>query len=104
MSDADNTYKGPTVLQDGTILIRGKIINTEGEFYKVKLVFTPEEDNYNVENAYIINAYTSGKMKKNKIKVLEWDTVDIEISSADKNNLSNRDPKLKGRIIFRYKT
>ncbi len=53
-------------------------------FYKVKLN----------ENEHIIIAYASGKIRKNKIKIIEGDNVSIEISPYDLT---------KGRITFRTK-
>ncbi len=47
-----------------------------------------------LENSHIITAQISGKMRKNRIKVLAGDKVTVAISPYDLN---------KGRIIFRYK-
>lgn len=46
------------------------------------------------DNNHVILAYLSGKMKQNKIKVIQGDTVDLEISVYDPN---------RGRVIFRQK-
>ena len=51
--------------------------------YKVKL-----------DNGHTVMAYASGKMKKNKIRVLMGDKVKVEISPYDLT---------KGRVTFRYK-
>lgn len=46
------------------------------------------------DNNHVILAYLSGKMKQNKIKVIQGDTVDLEVSVYDPN---------RGRVIFRQK-
>lgn len=45
------------------------------------------------ENGHKLIAYTSGKMKKNHIRILAGDKVTLELSPYDLN---------KGRIIFRH--
>ena len=47
-----------------------------------------------LENDHIILGHTAGKMRKNRIRVLEGDTVVVEITPYDLT---------KGRIIFREK-
>lgn len=47
-----------------------------------------------LENDHIILAHTSGKMRKNRIRVLVGDTVTIEMTPYDLT---------KGRITFRQK-
>jgi translation initiation factor IF-1 len=47
-----------------------------------------------LENGAIVDAYPAGKMRINKIKIIEGDKVKIEISPYDLT---------KGRITFRYK-
>ncbi len=42
----------------------------------------------------IVNGYMSGSMRKNYIKVIVWDVVNIELSPYDLS---------KGRIVFRKK-
>jgi len=54
-----------------------------GQMYKVLL-----------ENGHNILAYASGKIKKNKIKILTNDKVDVDISPYDLT---------KGRITFRHR-
>jgi translation initiation factor IF-1 len=46
-----------------------------------------------LENGHKLIAYTSGKMKKNHIRILAGDKVTLELSPYDLN---------KGRIIFRH--
>jgi translation initiation factor IF-1 len=47
-----------------------------------------------LENEHEILAYTSGKMRKHRIRVLVGDQVNVEMTPYDLT---------KGRIIFRYK-
>lgn len=47
-----------------------------------------------LENGHTVLAYSAGKMKKNRIRVLEGDKVRIEMTPYDLS---------KGRITFRYK-
>ena len=47
-----------------------------------------------LSNGHVITAYLSGKLYKNNIKVLEGDTVKVEISPYDLTN---------GRITWRSK-
>lgn len=47
-----------------------------------------------LENDHIILAHTSGKMRKNRIRVLAGDTVTVEMTPYDLT---------KGRITFRQK-
>ncbi|MHA1539670.1 MAG: translation initiation factor IF-1 [Alphaproteobacteria bacterium] len=46
------------------------------------------------ENGHTILAHTSGRMRKNRIRVLVGDKVDIEMTPYDLS---------KGRLIYRYK-
>ena len=45
-----------------------------------------------LENGHTVTAHTAGKLRKNRIRILQSDTVTVEISSYDLS---------KGRIIFR---
>lgn len=47
-----------------------------------------------LENDFLIIGHISGKMRKNNIKVLVGDAVDVEMTPYDMT---------KGRISFRYK-
>jgi translation initiation factor IF-1 len=47
-----------------------------------------------LENGHVILAHTSGKMKKNRIRVLVGDKVNVEMTAYDFT---------KGRITFRSK-
>jgi len=48
-----------------------------------------------LENGHTVIAYASGRMKKNKIRVLMGDSVKVEISPYDLT---------KGRVTFRSKS
>ena len=45
-----------------------------------------------LENGHIVTAHTAGKLRKNRIRVLQGDRVRLEVSPYDLS---------KGRIIFR---
>ncbi|MFZ4761721.1 MAG: translation initiation factor IF-1 [Alphaproteobacteria bacterium] len=47
-----------------------------------------------LDNNHVILAHTSGKMRKNRIRVLVGDRVNVEMTPYDLS---------KGRITFRYK-
>jgi len=47
-----------------------------------------------LDNGHQLVAYTAGKMKKNRIKILAGDRVTVEVSPYDLE---------KGRLIFRHK-
>ncbi len=47
-----------------------------------------------LENDHVILGHSSGKMRKNRIRVLEGDKVKVEMTPYDLE---------KGRITFRYK-
>ncbi|MCS6931084.1 MAG: translation initiation factor IF-1 [Acetobacteraceae bacterium] len=47
-----------------------------------------------LDNDHIVLAHTSGKMRKNRIRVLAGDRVNVEMTPYDLT---------KGRITFRYK-
>lgn len=47
-----------------------------------------------LDNGHTILGHSSGKMRKNRIRVLEGDKVSVEMTPYDLT---------KGRIIFRYK-
>ena len=48
-----------------------------------------------LENNHEVLAHTSGKIRKNRIRVLVGDKVDVEMTPYDLT---------KGRIVFRHKT
>ena len=45
-----------------------------------------------LENGHVVTAHTSGKLRKNRIRVLQGDNVTVEMTPYDLT---------KGRIIFR---
>lgn len=47
-----------------------------------------------LENGHMILAHTSGRMRKNRIRVLQGDKVTVEMTPYDLT---------KGRVIFRHK-
>ena len=46
-----------------------------------------------LENNHIVTAHAAGKLRKNRIRVLQGDNVTVEVSPYDLQ---------KGRIIFRF--
>lgn len=70
--------------KEEAITFTGTVIDSmPGAMFKVKL-----------ENEHIVIGIASGKIRKNKIRILAGDKVDIEMSPYDLS---------KGRITFRYK-
>ena len=47
-----------------------------------------------LENGHVVTAHTAGKLRKNRIRVLQGDNVTVEMTPYDLT---------KGRITFRYK-
>lgn len=70
---------------------KNDVIETEGEVVEVL-----RNANFKVKltNGFIITAYISGKLYMNNIKILQGDTVKVEMSPYDLT---------KGRIIWRLK-
>ena len=72
-----------TLINDDKIKVTGKIVDIlPGEKFKISVS----------DNMEVIG-YLSGRMKKNHIKILLDDVVDVELSVYDLS---------KGRIIYRY--
>lgn len=70
--------------QDDVIQMRGEILeNLPNAMFRVKL-----------ENDHIVLGHVSGKIRKNFIRILPGDKVDVDISPYDMT---------KGRITFRHK-
>ena len=71
---------------------------TKGEILEFEGVITELLPNANfkvkLDNGHIVLAHTAGKMRKNRIRVLVGDKVQVEVSPYDLT---------KGRIIFRFK-
>ncbi len=65
-----------------TLEFKGKVIDLlPNAMFRVRL-----------ENDHVIIAHTAGKLRKNRIRVLQGDSVTVEVSPYDIT---------KGRIIFR---
>ena len=72
--------------KEEAIMFRGKVTEVlPGSKYRVQI-----ENNED----HIVLAYLSGKMKQNRIHVIEGDSVEVEISPYDIS---------QGRIRFRHK-
>ena len=46
-----------------------------------------------LENGHVVTAHTAGKLRKNRIRVLQGDNVTVEVTPYDLT---------KGRIVFRF--
>ena len=46
-----------------------------------------------LENGHVVTAHTAGKLRKNRIRVLQGDNVTVEVTPYDLT---------KGRIIYRF--
>ena len=55
-----------------------------------------------LENGVSVQAYSAGNMVKNNIKVLQADTVDLEMDKTEVQNLSKQGYLPKARVVFRY--
>jgi len=70
--------------KEETIKIRGKVIDVlPNALFKIE-----------VENGHVMIGHISGKVRKNNIKILVNDEVDVEVSAYDLS---------KCRITYRYK-
>jgi translation initiation factor IF-1 len=72
-------------------MAKQELINLKG---KVLEVLPAQMYRVELENKHKVTAYASGKIKKNKIKILQGDSVEVEISPYDLT---------KGRITYRYR-
>lgn len=73
------------VPKDEAIELEGEVVSIiGGGKYRVKLD----------DNEMEINAYAAGKIRKNNIKIIEWDRVKVELNEVDPT---------QGRIIYRFK-
>lgn len=79
-------------------MIGGKQLMAKEEAIEMEGVVIESLPNTNfkvkLDNAHIINAHISGKMRKNYIRILLGDRVTVQLTPYDLN---------KGRIIFRNK-
>ena len=72
--------------KEDVITLQGVVVETlQGSIFKVKLIDNPDT---------IITAHISGKIRKNKIKILKGDSVEVEMTAYDLT---------KGRISKRLK-
>ena len=60
---------------------------------KVKTLLKNAMFEVELENGHTITAHASGKLRKNRIRVLQGDNVTVEVTPYD---------LIKGRIIFRF--
>ena len=60
---------------------------------KVKTLLKNAMFEVELENGHTITAHASGKLRKNRIRVLQGDNVTVEVTPYDLT---------KGRIIFRF--
>ncbi|MFN6956630.1 MAG: translation initiation factor IF-1 [Acetobacteraceae bacterium] len=75
---------GPGVSKDDVIEFSGQVLELlPNAMFRVKL-----------DNDHVVLAHTSGKMRKNRIRVLAGDRVTVELTPYDLT---------KGRITFRHK-
>lgn len=72
-------------------MAKEEVLNYTG---KVTEVLPSQMYRVKLDNGHDITAYASGKIKKNKIKILQGDTVEVAISPYDLT---------KGRITYRLK-
>ncbi len=76
--------KKENMSKENVIEVEGKVIDTlPNAMFKVEL-----------ENGHKVLAHISGRMRKNFIRILEGDRVQVELSPYDLN---------RGRIVFRFK-
>ena len=68
---------------------KGDVIEVTG---KVLKVLTRGELKVELENKHTVTAYVSGKIRMNKIRILEGDTVVVELSPYDLT---------RGRVTYR---
>ena len=70
--------------KEETIMVKGRVIDVlPNARFKVEM-----------ENGHVLLGHISGKVRKNNIKILVNDLVDVEVSAYDLS---------KGRITYRYK-
>ena len=60
---------------------------------KVKTLLKNAMFEVELENGHTVTAHAAGKLRKNRIRVLQGDNVTVEVTPYDLT---------KGRIIFRY--
>ena len=71
------------MVKEQVLEFKGKILKSlPNAMFRVKL-----------ENNHIVTAHTAGKLRKNRIRVLQGDNVTVEVTPYDLT---------KGRITFRF--
>lgn len=70
--------------KEETIMVKGRVID----------VLPNARFRIEMENGHVLLGHISGKVRKNNIKILVNDLVDVEVSAYDLS---------KGRITYRYK-
>ncbi len=84
MVRAREIINGPRMAKEETLEFPGAVVELlPNATFRVKL-----------ENGHEIIAHTAGKMRKNRIRVLAGDKVQVEMTPYDLT---------KGRIIYRFK-
>ena len=92
MNNKKTAVKAEEKNSEGTSVSKDDVIEAEG-----KIVEALPNANFKVQlsNGHIITAYISGKLRMNYIKIIEGDTVKLEMSPYDLT---------KGRITWRSKS
>jgi translation initiation factor IF-1 len=70
-------------------MAKEELIEFDGEV----LELLPNSFRVKLENGHLIIAHTSGKMRKNRIRILAGDKIKVEMTPYDLT---------KGRVIHRY--
>jgi translation initiation factor IF-1 len=87
---AATTLPGLTRHQPRTSLAKEELIEMHG---KVEDVLPDSRYRVVLDNGHVLVAYTAGRMKKHRIRILAGDRVSLELSPYDLS---------KGRITFRH--
>src|SRR3990172_9302858 len=77
--------------QEGALMAKEEMLEFEGV---VDEVLPDARCRVKLDNGHMVIAYTSGRMKKNRIRILAGDRVTVEMTPYDLT---------KGRINFRHK-
>jgi len=70
--------------KEETIIVKGRVVD----------VLPNAKFRVEIENGHVLLGHISGKVRKNNIKILVNDMVEVEVSAYDLS---------KGRITYRYK-
>lgn len=78
---------------DKGLLLLGEVIEILPNLnFKIKL-----------QNEMVVLAHASGKIRKNRIRIILYDKVAVRISNADIENLNKKDALINARLEYRYK-